>query len=282
MLPRIRSAAIAFYSDNSPQRAASISYFALFSLFPLLMFLLSLLGLFWPDSDLQRTLIESVIAMIPVSHRQGDNLVISAIRQINEASGTVSLIGLAAMAWSASALFGSIRSAVNAAYRVTPTHSAVRLKLIDLCMVPAMMVLFFFSVVLTTMVEFAEKLTARWMLVGRSPWLQPLLGQTGLLWRTLLYSIPTVLTLCGFVLIYRLIPNTRMAWRPVWRGAILASLLFEACKFAFVFYLDRFARYDVVFGSLGTVAAFLVWIYLSSMILLFGAEFVSADSSGRL
>ena len=75
--------------------------------------------------------------------------------------------------------------------------------------------------------------------------------------------------------VYKLIPDVRTRFRHVWTGALLAALLFELIKNGFALYLRYFGNYDAVYGSLGAVIAFLFFIYLSSIILLLGAEVAS-------
>ncbi len=74
---------------------------------------------------------------------------------------------------------------------------------------------------------------------------------------------------------YWVVPATKVRPQDVWLGALVAAVLFEVGKIGFTFYLENFGSYDVVYGSLGAVATFLFWIYISSIILLFGAEVAS-------
>lgn len=274
----LRSAGEGFIRDQCHRLAAAISYYALFSLFPLLIVLLSLLGIFLHGGGFQHRLIQSVIELIPTSHRESQNVLISAIRQISDTDkGTLSVFGILLMALSASSLFGSVRSSINIAYHQQSPRGVVHRKLMDLAMVPMMGLFFFLSVILTAIIEGIRKLSGHWVLIDRASFLNHLVGESGVIWNLLSYSVPFLLTVVGFVLLYWLIPHPRLSLKRIWRGALIASILFEVCKFAFVFYLDSFARYDVVFGSLGAVAAFLFWVYLSAMILLFGAELISAS-----
>jgi membrane protein len=76
-----------------------------------------------------------------------------------------------------------------------------------------------------------------------------------------------------FLILYKFIPNTKTYWRYVWPGALLAAVLFEISKSLFILYLDRFATYELVYGSIGSVIALLFWIYVAAFILILGAEF---------
>jgi uncharacterized BrkB/YihY/UPF0761 family membrane protein len=71
------------------------------------------------------------------------------------------------------------------------------------------------------------------------------------------------------------VPAAKVRLRDVWLGALVAAFLFEVTKVGFSIYLENFSNYDLVYGSLGAVAAFLFWVYLAANILLFGAEVAS-------
>jgi len=80
--------------------------------------------------------------------------------------------------------------------------------------------------------------------------------------------------------IYKFMPNTKTYWRYVWPGAIVGALLFEAAKSMFILYVESFSNFENVYGSLAPVIALLVWVYVSSFILILGAELSS--EYGRL
>jgi membrane protein len=98
--------------------------------------------------------------------------------------------------------------------------------------------------------------------------------------RFALQGTSLLLTLCIFLLIYRFMPNTKTYWRYIWPGAIVAAVLFESAKNLFLTYVDQFANFENVYGSLAPVIALLLWAYVSSFILILGAELSS--EYGRL
>ncbi len=90
-----------------------------------------------------------------------------------------------------------------------------------------------------------------------------------------LLAIDWGLILLVFLLAYRFLPNTKTHWRFVWLGAVVATVLYEMGRYLFVWYLEHFARYDTVYGPVSSVMVFLFWVYLSSLILVLGAEISS-------
>ena len=87
--------------------------------------------------------------------------------------------------------------------------------------------------------------------------------------------VPAMFSFGAFVVLYRFVPNAPIKIGDVWPGALVAAIFFEVIKNGFSFYLANFGRYDVIYGSLGAVVAFLFWMYLAAVVLLLGAEVAS-------
>lgn len=95
----------------------------------------------------------------------------------------------------------------------------------------------------------------------------------------LLRGLPFLLTLLAMLFLYMFVPNRRVAWRHAFVGALLAALLFEVAKWAFAVYVGRVASYQQIYGALAVVPIFLIWIYLSWVIVLLGASIAASLSS---
>jgi len=261
----------AFGEDNCSLMAAAISYYVLFSLFPLLIFSVGILGIALQDSDLQEDLVEVVLDYIPLSEDEGQNDVSEAVRDIAGAgSGAIGLLGLIGMAWSGSNLFGIIRRSVNLAYNLDVHRPIVRQKLLDLGMVLAFAPLVITSLAATAAIRYARETS------DDIPVISTASETFGVFWEILPLLIPAVISFIAFAFLYWIIPATRVRLKDVLLGAALAAFLFEAAKLGFSIYLENFSNYNVVFGSLGAVVAFLFWVYISANIMLLGAE-VSAE-----
>jgi membrane protein len=259
-----------FFADNCTQMAAAISYYVLFSLFPLLIFIVGVLGLVLQDSELQSETIESVLDFIPVSEDESRNDVTEAVEQVaGVGSGALGLFGLVLMAWSGSNMFGVIRRSINTAYDLEYHRPLVQQKLLDLALVAGMGMFFLTSIFATGFLRVVRQRSEDISYVGDAA------ESAGFVWDAGSFLIPLTLSFFAFTVMYWVVPATKVRPLDVWPAALIAALMFGIANLGFSIYLENFANYGLVYGSLGAVVAFLFWVYLSANILLFGAEVAS-------
>ncbi len=262
--------AVGFLDDGCPQMAAAISYYVLFSLFPLVILSIAVLGFVLQDNDVERRLIEELTGLLPVD-AEGAEGVEDAVRELTGAtSGVLGLLGLAGMGWTATAMFGVIRRSLDIAFDLSGKRPFLRQKLVDVGMMALVGVIFLASFGATTTLRVARE----WVEAAQG--LGDLADALGPGWAIAAVVVPAALSFLAFALLYWLVPATHVRFRHVLPGALLAAVLLEALKLAFGIYLEHFGRYDLVFGSLGAVVAFLFLVFLSANLLLLGAEISAA------
>jgi len=166
-------------------------------------------------------------------------------------------------------MFGVVRSSLNHVFRVNTPRPIVLQKLLDLGIVLAFAPFFIGSVVATSALRLARTASEDLHYLGDLP------ENLGAAWWIASTALPLAISFVAFFFTYWLVPARRTNAKYVVGGALLAAVLFEVVKLGFTIYLENFSSYDVVFGSLGAVVAFLFWVYLSANILLLGAEVVS-------
>jgi membrane protein len=245
--------------DHAKDLAAAIAFWAFFSIFPLLIGILSLAGYLLQSAELQARIYEVVTDMFPGSA----SLVRDNLDAVVQYRGTMSWVGIGGLLWTASKGFGAITRAVNRALGAERTDNFLLSKIRNFFMVVAVSVLMIASIAITVALEIA---------------LDPsFLSRLGLdavnLPRLQGWTANFVLVFLIFALIYKLAPYVEVRWRQVLPGALLAAALFELVKTAFVVYLDRIADFEAVYGSLSSIIVLLLWLYLSAVILIYGAEY---------
>ncbi len=265
-----KHAFLGFVDDNCPQMAAAISYYVLFSLFPLVIFSIGVLGLVLQDNDIERRLVEDLTGLLPVDE-QGARDVEAAVRELTgRASGALGLLGLLGLAWAGSAMFAVIHRSLDIAFDLSSRRPFVRQKLVDFGMMALVGGVFLASLGATTTLRVAREAVEDTLVLG------DLAGSLGFGWSIAVFLVLSAFSFIAFALLYWLVPATHVRFRHVLPGALLAALLLEALKLAFSVYLEHFSRYDLIFGSLGAVVAFLFLVFLGANTLLLGAE-ISAN-----
>ncbi len=252
-----------FTRDNCTQLAAAISYYVLFSILPLAILVVSIFGIFLNSGDLRNAIVDRVLDALPLTQTEGRTSVNNALDNVNRVSGTVAALGLLGTLWTASAVFASIRKSLNAVWKVQEHRPFAQAKLVDIMQVGVLGAMLLASMLLTGVLRAIRSLSAQHVgpLAGSNPF-----------WAVPPIVLPAVLSLTTFLLLYRIVPAARPGWRDVVPGAVVATLLFEALKNSFAIYIANFNNFDVVYGSLAGALLFLFYTFLSSNILLIGAE----------
>jgi membrane protein len=244
--------------------AAGVAYYAFLSIFPLLLGLIALFGFFLPSVNLQDELLKFVGDNIPGA----TNILKQNIASIIELRGAMGILSIVVFFWGASAMFRAISRAINRAWDISRYRPFLIRKASELGMVFGIGILFLLSLGASAIISILRGIfnlpAADLMIVNVGSWL-----------------VAFLLILAVFLLLYKFIPNIRTYWRFVWPGALLAAILFEVARTLFVFYLNNYANYQLIYGSIASIIVLLVWIYYSAFIMILGAEFTFQYSRMR-
>ena len=248
------------WKDEVTDRAAALSYYFLFALFPALLFLTALLG-FLPLAGLQERLMSYVTNVLPPDAAGTVQRTLEEVLQ-GSRGGLLSLGVLGAL-WAGSNGMSSVMTTLNVAYDVRESRPWWKRRLLAVVLTVAFSC---FIVATLVLLVFGPKLGA-----GIAGWLG--LGRLfTVAWNVI--SIPLVIV-CGLIgvgLVYHLAPNTRQPWRWFSPGAALALALWLGMSFGLRLYVQHFANYNATYGSIGGVILLMLWLYLTSLVLLVGAE----------
>ncbi|MFC1971288.1 YihY/virulence factor BrkB family protein [Chloroflexota bacterium] len=236
--------------------AAGVAYYAILSIFPLLLGLIALFGFFLPSINLQDELLNYVGDNIPGA----TNILEQNIANIIKLRSAMGVLSIVIFFWGASAMFRGLSRAINRAWDIGRYRPFFIRKARELGMVFGIGILFLLSLGTSAIISIVRGVlnlpAADWIIVNVGSWL-----------------VAFLLILTVFLLLYKLIPNTRTYWRYIWPGAFLAAVLFEIARTLFIFYLENFANYQLIYGSIASIIVLLIWIYYSAFIMILGAEF---------
>ena len=256
------------YHSNDLTFASSIAYYSLLSLFPFFLLVLSILASV-TDNDIDRaSVLDFVLRYFP---RQFE-FVNTQLQSMQSASTRLGIFGSVLMVWAAMGVFGAITSAVNHAWGVEKQPSYLKHKLISFIMLVAASLLLLVGLLLVSAINVAE---ARWfaVIMTRAPGLLVLQG-----WA--IKSASTVIFIFLVGLIFYFVPNASVRFRDVWVGAIVTGLLWRVALAGFSRYVRDLNRFSV-HGSIAAVVVFLIWVYISAVILLYGVEVTAANARLR-
>ena len=263
LLDAVRS----FQRHRCTTAAAAIAFHVLFSIFPLILLVVAVVGSRMKSAAVRGQVSSGLMNAMPLdasAKAQIDGLLLTTSHNLP----TLGIIGGIGLIWSASGMLGSVRGAMELAWEGTAgTRPFVRGKLIDALLLTilmaAIMASFLSGLVLSLLPPIAIDVipeTSGWqdlLALARSS-LGPLLA---------ILAAMTILALA-----YKLLPAPRPAGRYALIGAASGAVLLEIARRLFQLYVDLFDRFDVVYGSIGSIIAFLFFVYLASMVVLFGAE----------
>jgi membrane protein len=256
------------YNSNDLTFASSIAYYSLLSLFPFFLLALAIIaGVTSTDADRAQVL-GFVLRYFPARFQ----FVTEQLDSLQQAPVRLGVAGSVLMTWAAMGVFGAITSAVNHAWGVEKQPSYFKHKLISFVMLVASGVLLLAGLLLVTAIDIAE---AGWLsaVMEHAPWLVVLQG-FAVRWA----STITFIFVVG--LIFYFVPNAKVRFRDVWVGAVLTGLLWRGALAGFSIYVRDLSRFSV-HGQIAAVVVFLVWVYTSAVILLFGVEVTAANARLR-
>jgi len=234
--------------------AAGVAYFAVLSLFPLLLAFISLSGLLLSTESVQQVIISFMQQNLPIS----PDIVVENIQSIIAVHGVLGVLSVLALIWTSSNMFTAIGVALNRSCGVCDRRPFYLRKPRDILFALGAGVLFLLAGLLPTVFSLIPEVDIPFFGTAES---------------FVLIGVGSVLTWVVFTVLYTYLPAGRSQWQFIWPGALLATALFEAIRIAFILFITHFNRYNLIYGTVGSAVALMVWIYLSAFVLLAGNSF---------
>jgi len=262
----VLSDAIRHFGDvRAAEATAGIAYYAIFSLFPLVLALIAAGSFVLESEQVQRQVLNIVSEAFPVSQP----LIERNIRAVLELRGTVRFVALISLVWSATGVLMALARNINRAWPEARPRNFLEDRLLALGMVSGLAVLLALSSISNTVLDVLARFRV------------PLGGGLSIyetpLWTILSSALPRLFAFLALLGLYRWVPNTRVRWSDAFWGALAATVAWEVATNGFTWYLSSgLVQYELVYGSLGAVVALMLWIYIISLIALFGAHLSAA------
>ncbi|MAR34863.1 MAG: hypothetical protein CL714_04975 [Chloroflexi bacterium] len=254
-----------FLHKNGASLSASISFYTFFSLFPLLLGLIAVFSLVGPGIDgMEEKLIEALREQIPVLAEADDEFLGNFFESISKGRGVGSVVAIIGLFWVSQQVFSSIRKNINIIWGIDKTRPFLKERIIDLALMFGASTLLLVSVFISGFLVFIEDLTK--IIIPETPDIIPVL------WKQLALFLPWIFTYIVFLVLYWWLPNVKVRFKEVWLTSLLGAIAFEISKFVFIFYLRNMSGMATnIYGGVSTIIVLMIFIYVSSIILLVGA-----------
>lgn len=262
--------------DKAPQLGAALAYYTVFSLAPLILVLLAIIGFLFRDDPAgawNKITQQMSYFLDPSALQVVQNIAQKASQPGKSVIATI--IGVALALFGASGVFGQLQDALNTIWGVkakpgTGIWGFLRARFLSFAMVAGICFLLLVSLAIEALLK------------GFSHYVQSVVpGGIGIA-LTVYLAFDFAVVVLLFAMIFKFLPDVKIQWRDVWIGAVITAIFFGIGKWALGLYLSSGAA-GSAYGAASSLITLLLWVYYSSQILLFGAEFtqVYADRAGR-
>jgi len=263
----IKQARARWAEEDGDQRAAAFAYYLLLSLLPLVFILVSAASLFVEREVATREVVQWIEQYVPLTGEQ-ERGAMANIHGVLEKRGKINLAAFPLLLWGSLKFLRTLIRTTNRIWH-SPIYNWWRLPLKSLGLLAITLSAAFLGILLPGIARLARRWLATYLEFPN--WTLALMFQL----------LPWLVLFSGVIMIYRLAPSRPTKFSEVWIGALVATVLFWIGEWLFLFYAVHFAQFNVLYGALGGVMAFLVWIYLSSCVGVFGVCVCAAQADVR-
>jgi membrane protein len=263
----VKTAGSSWVEDKAPRLGAALSYYTVFAIPPLFVIIIFVAGLVFDPAQVRSALFNEVGGLIGGKSAHAIESAMTAQQQGNKGM-IASILAIATLIITATGLFIELQDALNSLWRVEPKPGQgilgfIKTRLLSFAMVVGIGFALLVSLVVSAGLSAFSKYVA-----GLMPGLV-LIGQVA----NFAISFLVITTL--FAMIFKVLPDVKIAWRDVWVGAAITSLLFTGGKSLLGMYLGKSTAVSA-YGAAGSLVLLLLWVYYSAQILFFGAEVTRA------
>ena len=253
-----------FSEDNLTDSAAALTYYAVLSIFPALIAMISIVGLVGDPQTVTTSLLDIIGSIGPASAAETFRGPIEGLANRGGTAGILLIVGIVGALWTASGYVGAFIRASNVIYEVEEGRSFILLR-------PLQMLVTLVLVVLLALVLVALVLTGP--IAGAVGSAVGLSGTAVTVWSIAKWPVLFLVVVFMITLLYYAVPNAKLGGlKSILPGAALAIVVWLLASAGFAFYVANFGSYNETYGALGGVIVFLVWLWITNVAILLGAE----------
>jgi membrane protein len=260
-----------FDETDGEQRAASFAYYAFFALFPLTVLLITVFTKFLGNkSEAMPKITAAVSEFLPVE--EASRLIIRTIDGVVKSRGRAGFIAFCVLAWSALRFFQALVRGVNRAWG-TKEYSWWRLPIKNLAMTGILASALLLGILVPTALDWIEYFFDYFSKVAGLDSSFATAFATTLFYvviKILRMLVPPLVLFYGFAMFYKFAPQRKTTFAEVWRAALFVTIGLNILKQGFVLYARHIGNFNALYGTLGSVVAILLWIYLSGSLIILG------------
>jgi membrane protein len=260
----VKQTVVEWSADNAPTLGAALAYYTVFSLAPLFVILIAIAGLVLGQEAAQGQIFEQTRVLIGDDGAKATQDIVQNAGSKPAQGVLATVVGVVTLLFGASVVFGQLQTSLNIIWDVENAGGGIVGMIKNRFLSFGFMLVVGFLLLVSLLLSTAIAFMAKWV-GGIAPGIEALAHAADVV---LSLGIVTVL----FALMFKFLPDARIAWRDVWIGAFLTSVLFAIGKLALGFYLGA-SSVGSSFGAAGSLIVLLLWVYYSAQILFFGAEF---------
>ncbi|MFI5263940.1 MAG: YihY/virulence factor BrkB family protein [Candidatus Kapaibacterium sp.] len=245
--------------------ASGIAFNVLLCIIPLSLILFQIFSIILQNNDsAKKAVLEYIQSSLPIEG-YGPALrdwVQNQFAYVSDVSYVPGIIAIIVLLWLGSALFSSLRSAVNGIFKFPTHHNMAVLKIKDIGMILVISFFLLLTILFSPLLTALQKVSNEYLPAFLS----------SLIHSTLSYLVPIALSIILFLYLFHSLPHKRIPWRVSILSTVITAGLIEAMKYVFIFYLDKISNIGAVYGAYAFFVAIALWAYYVALVFTLGAE----------
>lgn len=257
----IKNTILEFNRDGCLHLAAGIAYFGIFSVFPMLLIIISIFGFQIGHEETIARITQLIQDYLPSQ----TGVIVSNVQTIAADSSKLGIVGFLILLWTGRGLFLAMEHSLNKTWGTPSYRSVLGRNLIAFFLIFMIGLIMGLSLILSAIIVYLSQ--------KKIPILNISLSQLAFWGIINKWLISTFLVFVIFMLLFKVLPHTRVSLKEILPGAIFSTIFWKLAEFGYIWYMKNMANLSAVYGSIGGLLGVLLLFYIASIVFLLGAEF---------